>query len=243
MRRWALGLLMILSTAIVALPKVVLPQAPCFADHLHEAMTLNRARAPIYTRLSEGKSSALSWRLIAGEVLSLIVAYPLEAWAAVFWRHDIPVLCQDFVPMADTPPIQTQLSDRRPDLAQFRALDTDALAKRIRSALASDGFLAAHTVLESEIAALAMEPALHCMVRHLLESAARVAWLAPQYDALAVERDAWWTPSLLSRVLLELHLLSFSLGRDLDRRAAPLAADGVRIICDDVPTIATRPSL
>lgn len=243
MRRWALALLVMISTAVIALPATTASPSSCFAEHLHEAMTLNRERAPVYERLSDGESRALSRRLIAGEVLSLLIAYPLEAWASVFWRYEIPILCRDFVPMAVTPPVQSTLTERRPDLTLFHDLDVDLIADRAREALATGGFLAAHAVLEQEIVALAAEPAFHCMSRHLLESAARVAWLAPQYDALAELQDVALTPSLLSRVVFELHLQSLRLGRDLDGRAAPLAADGLAIICGDVPAIDFRPSL
>ena len=243
MRRWSIVLLVIVSTAVLALPIATVPKASCFAEHLHEAMALNRARAEVYERLSDGESRSLSRRLIAGEVMSLFLAYPLEAWAAVFWRHDIPVLCRDFVSMTETPPVQTMLADRRPGLGEFHEIDTEAIADRTRVAFARGGFAGAHAVLEAEIALLTTEPAFHCMARHILESAARVAWLAPQYDALAAERGLTLSPSSLSQVLLELHLESLRLARDLDGRAAPLAADGVTIICRDVPPIDTRPEL
>lgn len=241
MRRWVT--LLLLSTVVLAVPVAATPSAQCFVDHLREAIDLNRARAAVYARLSEGESRSLSRRIVASELLTLGLAYPMEAAASVYWRAGIPVLCEDFAPMAATPPVQTRLMDERPDLGAFQEVDIEAVASRVREAMASDSFAGAHAALEREIEALTVEPRFNCMTRHILESAARIAWIAPRYDALALERGVRPAPSLLSRALLELHLRSLSLTRDLDGRAAPLAADGIAIVCGDVPPIETRPAL
>jgi hypothetical protein len=242
MRRWAV-ILLLLSTVVLAIPVTATPTAACFVDHLREAIALNRARADVYARLSEGESRSLSRRLVASELLTLGLAYPMEGAASIYWRAGIPILCEDFAPMSATLPVQTRLMEERPDLGAFQEADIDLIASRVREGMAADSFAGAHAALEHEIEALAVEPRFNCMTRHILESAARIAWLAPRYDALAGERDVKPAPSLLSRALLELHLQSLALARDLDGRAAPLASDGVSIICGDVPPIDTRPTL
>lgn len=225
------------------------PQA-CLVAHLREAIALNRERAATYAALSDGTSRPLSRRLVASEMISLAAAYAAEALARFYWRADIPILCTDFVAMALSPPVQTELFEDRPDLSQFEPLDAEAVIARVRAPLIDGDFAAVHRQLEDEVEALSAEPRFHCMARHLLESAARMAWLAPQYDARAANCRAQRpgchiavAPSKLSRAMIEVHLQALRLGRDFDQRAAPLAARGVGIICDDVPPIAMRPVL
>ena len=43
--------------------------------------------------------------------------------------------------------------------------------------------------------------------------------------------------------MIEVHLQALHLARDFDRRAAPLAARGIGIICGDVPAIDMRPAV
>jgi hypothetical protein len=74
------------------------------------------------------------------------------------------------------------------------------------------------------------------MTRHLLESALRITNGARRYAAEAEARGVA-SPAGLSRALLSMHLTTLGEGARLDRRAAPLQAEGVPIICQDVPPI------
>ncbi len=79
------------------------------------------------------------------------------------------------------------------------------------------------------------------MVRHVLESTARIAYLAPRHERIAKEKGLTKSPAGLSWKLVKLHLQALKLAGGLDTQAAPLQAAGVPILCRDVPPIETSP--
>ena len=89
---------------------------------------------------------------------------------------------------------------------------------------------------------LAVVPRYHSLLRHMLESTARVAFLAPQYAAKA-EALGIDSPVYLSVQLLKLHVNGLWAGVFLDKRAAPLQRKGVPIIANDIPPVDMSPNL
>ncbi len=215
----------------------------CASEHLWDAIAINKARLPVYAMLSDQDSKTLSRLLIASEYAALFVAYPFEAKARYFWREGIPILCKDFVSMSTVKPMDGLLEAYPPSLSEFSPPDGVKMKNDLLRVLKSDGCIGVHHAIEGVLPELAEEPRFLCMTRHILESAARVAWLAPQYDEMAEEKGLKRKPSELSQAVLELHLKSIPLAVALDRRAAHLAARGVRVLCDDVPVIDVKPNL
>ena len=74
------------------------------------------------------------------------------------------------------------------------------------------------------------------MTRHLLQSLARMAHLAPQYVAMATDAGLP-SPARISARVMRLHLCALAAGQRVDRRAAPLQVAGVAIVQQDVPHI------
>ena len=105
----------------------------------------------------------------------------------------------------------------------------------------AEGFAGAALVLDQARRALAAQPGFDGMVRHLVESALRVANLAGPHAALAREAGRPST-RLLSRLLLWMHLWGLGQAARLDDEAAPLQAAGLPILCRDVPPITPCPS-
>ena len=79
------------------------------------------------------------------------------------------------------------------------------------------------------------------MLRHLVESALRVANVAEHHAALA-EAAGLPSPRRLLSLLLQMHLWGFSFAARLDDEAAPLQAAGLPILCQDVPAITPYPA-
>jgi hypothetical protein len=212
------------------------PERRCMEHHLREAIALNRERMPLYAAETGGRSRGVSRRLIRSERLGLIAAWSIDRRAKPWLDRGVRVVCDDFVPMAWTPPFARRSGDPPPSLAEYAEPDVGAIRRDARRALRSGGFPAASVVLERELDALAGTPAFHCMVRHLLESALRVANLAPRHAerARTVGMDS---PERISRTLVDLHLHALGEAAALDRAAAPLQAEGVPIVCRDVPPI------
>jgi hypothetical protein len=207
----------------------------CMERHLREALTLNRARMPLYSELTSGRSRGISRRLIWAERLALPAAWYIDRRARRYQARGIAVVCGDFEPMDRTPAFRARV-ENPPPLSAFTPADARRIKRSVERAHRSGGFAAASAALTHEIEALADTPAFNCMTRHLLESALRISNGAQRYDADARARGVA-SPARLSRVLLTLHLQTLGEAARLDRRAAPIQAEGVPIICQDVPPI------
>jgi hypothetical protein len=210
-------------------------ESGCMARHLREAVRLNRERMPLYSELTGGRSRAISRRLIWAERFSMPVAWYVDSRARSFQRLGIPVVCADFEPMDRTPAFRPRIEDP-PPLSAFAPADSRRIARAVKRAYDAGGFAGAGAVLEEEINALAHVPGFNCMTRHLLESALRITNGAQRYAADAEARGVA-SPARLSRALLSMHLTTLGEAARLDRRAAPLQAEGIPIICQDVPPI------
>ena len=241
-RRTLFAPLLLLTLAVIVSPARAqpaegarAPESRCMERHLREAAALNRERMPLYDSLSGGRSRAVSRRLIWTERLAIPVAWYVDWRAREFQRAGIPIVCGDFVPMANTPAFRARLDDP-PPLSTFVAADARRVRRRVERALDRGGFPAASEALSRVLRALEETPRFHCMLRHLLESALRISNGAPGYAEMAGDRGVS-SPVELSRTLLELHLGMLGEAGKLDARAAPLQAEGIPIICQDVPPI------
>lgn len=215
----------------------------CFAEHLREAIASNESRLPRYREMSGGKTTLLSRELIASERLSLVTAWAVDRQARRFQKAGVPVACDDFVSMDLVPPFRdTKVRPKEPRTSRVPVTSL-RLVRALRAGYRKDGFPGVHRAAKDWLRTLGEPREYDCMTRHVLESIARVAFLAPQYEALAREKGIKRAPTSLSWRLVDLHLLSLPLARKLDDDAAPLQEAGIPILCQDVPPIETEPVL
>ena len=205
-----------------------------FELHLREAIALNRERAPLYARLSEGRSRAISRSLILQERLLLPVARWFDGRAEPYHRAGVPLLGDAFVSMDRTPAFAAP-GHPLPVPPRLRP-NGRHLARAVRAALRGEGLPAAERIMRREIETLSAEPAFHGMLRHMLESTLRIAVLAPHHERMASDRGLP-SPRPISLRILRLHLRGFPAAVRLDRRAEPLQRRGIPIIVNDVPPI------
>ena len=228
--RWVIAALVLL----VAQPARA-QDSGCMELHLREALALNKARMPLYSELTGGRSRGISRRLIWSERLALPAAWYIDRLARRYQAQGIAVVCDDFEPMDRTPAFRARI-ENPPPLSSFTPADARRIKRAVQRAQSSGGFAAASAALHEEIEALGETPAFNCMTRHLLESALRISNGARRYAADAQARGVA-SPVRLSRALLTLHLYTLGEAARLDRRAAPIQAEGIPIICQDVPPI------
>lgn len=210
-------------------------QTGCFEQHIREAMDLNRARRPLYSQITQGRSEKVSRTVIFEEALALPLARWLDWRARKFNKAGVKVLCDDFVSMELVPKFQPNIP--APPLSTYKPVDVDAWVKEIRAADHARGFEGMAEVLEAKVSELSATPNYHCMLRHLLESLLRVSKMAPRYReaALKLGMDS---PDAIERDFIRIHLLSLGQAASVDEMAAPLQAEGAAIVCQDVPPIA-----
>lgn len=212
-----------------------------FERHLRDAIALNLARAPRYAALSGGESLPISRRLVLAERALIPVAWWFDRWAAPYHAAGVPLLEDVFVPMEGAPAFAVE--SPRPAGVVSEALGTEtsvAVRARVLAAYRARGFEGAAEALEAEIAALG-DPARDCLLRHLLESARRLAILAPEHIQRARERGLA-SPHGRLALLLRLHLRGFGAAARLDARARPLQSRGIAILAQDLPPIPARPA-
>jgi hypothetical protein len=212
------------------------PAENCFQVHLEEAIALNEKRKPLYSWLTQGRSEAISDKLIESEKLSLIFARSVDDAARPYQRAGVAVACDEFVSMADVPVFREQYAFDPEPLTAFEPVDGVALRDGLEATFAEEGFAGLATATDATLHALEEPRTYHCMVRHMLESLRRIANLAPVHEEDAHERGLA-SPRPISEDLVELHLLSIDPAAKLDEQASVLQSEGIPILCQDVPSI------
>jgi hypothetical protein len=205
-----------------------------FERHLHEAIELNRRRAPLYADASAGVSLPLSRALIRRERILLPFARWLDRRGEPFARAGIPLLDELFVSM-DGAASCTPRGATPPD-PRLRLIPSRILARDLKLAWRSGGPPAAAERLERELDRLAAEPQYWCMTRHMLESALRICRMQPRH--LAAARAAGLpSPAWIHSLLFRLHRMGIGAAARLDARALPLQRAGIPILASDLPRI------
>ncbi|HEY0970307.1 MAG TPA: hypothetical protein VGE02_04955 [Gemmatimonadales bacterium] len=182
-----------------------------------------------------GASLPVSRGLIAAERLLLPVARWYDRRAEPYHRAGVPLLESLFVPMTQAPAFGSVAPSVGATGARSGVRPT-AIRRRVGRACRDGAFPAAASALADELAAMSDSPGYDCMVRHLLESARRLATLAPGHVALALERELP-SPAPLLTGLFRMHLWGLGSAASLDRRARPLQARGITILAADLPPI------
>lgn len=209
---------------------------PCFQRHLEEAIAVNEERRPKYAALTDGRSDPISETLIESEKTSLLFAKQVDEAAVPFHEAGVPIVCDEFISMSEVPAFQEDFGFDPEPLTSFEPVDGGALAKELEAAFAEGGFAALSAACDAWLTQLHEPRAYHCMLRHMLESLRRIGNVAPTQHQRA--QQAGLDGALdLSEDMVRLHLLSLSAAAKLDEQAAPLQAEGVPILCRDVPAI------
>ena len=123
--------------------------------------------------------------------------------------------------------VAPQVSTRDIETTAPELLDSDPAkvwATQVRDSYNQNGFEATSLQATSILFELSSTPRFFCMARHLLSSIVRVSNLAPEQLEI-------------SGKLLRSHLKALSLSGKIDRAAAPIQAQGIPIVCGDVPEI------
>jgi hypothetical protein len=212
----------------------------CFESHLVEAIALNLERRPAYSALTARASEAVTDQLVQAEQVSALFARRLDEAARPFIARGVPVTCDEFMPMSLSPPFRERFEFEPEPISSYVMQDGTALRDALQSDYANGGFSALSDRATEQLDALQLPRAYHCMTRHVLESLRRIANFAPVQAARAAELGLGSTTAI-SDQLVVLHLLALEQGPGLDEVAAPLQAQGVPILCQDVPHVPPGP--
>ncbi len=212
----------------------------CFETHIRDAIAVNRTRLPLYSRLTDGASEKVSRKFILNQHLVLPITWYVDWRARTFQRKGVPIVCLDMVSMRLAPRFKERSGAPPRPLSDYDRPDVGTMRRRVKAAYRHGGFAEVSRVIGDEVERLHAIPTYHCMLRHMLESALRCSNLAPVYMEKAT-RIGMKLPAELSWFLVGLHLMALGGCAELDDLAAPVQAEGIPIIGQDVPPIAPLP--
>ncbi|MGH7410937.1 MAG: hypothetical protein ACREJ6_07780 [Candidatus Methylomirabilis sp.] len=212
----------------------------CFETHIRDAIEVNRQRLPLYSRLTNGESEKVSKKFILNQHLVLPITWYVDWRARAFQQKGIPIVCLDMVSMRLAPAFRERSEAPPRPLSEFQKQDIEGMHQRAKAGYRHGGFAEVSRVIGDEVKRLHAIPTYHCMLRHMLESALRCSNLAPVYVEMA-RHIPMKSPADLSWFLIRLHLMALGGCAELDALAAPLQAQGIPIIGQDVPPITPLP--
>jgi hypothetical protein len=128
-------------------------------------------------------------------------------------------------------------------MSQFHQPDISLIKIALTAALQSDDFDGMVAISTEHIEELEKEPRFNCMVRHFLESVRRIAGLAPQYQVLAKTKLGSYGTKFISKRILKGHIKALDEAAHIDLLSAPVQAQNIPIVCQDVPHIPAAPNL
>ena len=176
------------------------------------------------------KSAVIFW-----EKLILMKSKKFDRRARAFQQIGIPLMCEDFVDMAETPDYINKTTEILESYLKTAKPNSKQLKETLRSKLKL-GYLPLKKHLEIELRFLEANKSYDCLLRHLVESLLRTADLAPRYLSKTNGKDKKKLDKLITKYL---RLQIFGIGQAIfiDKKARPLQAEGVPILCNDVPAV------
>lgn len=208
-----------------------------FEEHLTDAIRINSERRPLYSAITQGRSLEVSNILILSERLSIPFARLTDLCSVPFRRRGIRIVELEFISMDRIPPFSEKLPFQPPVLESFVKSRPGTLIIRLFADTLIRGWDGAARSLRMELHHLEKTPGFHLMLKHILESMLRITVLAPIHRRKCIEKGMRLTTTPLSLYLFYSHLMAIPFAAWLDRKTAPLLAEGVPILFQDVPAI------
>ncbi len=209
-------------------------------QHLQEAIEINQKRRPLYSKLSGGKSLKISNTLIFFEKLSLASSYPLDILAKYWQKRNVPVLEYEFIPMSETPDFKECFANQQGITQSFPDLKTQLIVKDCASLFKNSDYQGIVNYTDRVIKETEEYSKHMCMVRHILESIRRAAYLIERHIENSQKLQIR-SPEFICRYLLKSQISIIHTSKLFDYWAHPLQKDGIPIIFQDVPFIPARP--
>jgi hypothetical protein len=234
-------------TILVCLASSVGRAQGCFRQHLTEGLAHNQDRQKLYSNLTHGATKEISAELIYLEKMAIFGSYGifnLDKQAVTFESSGIPIVCDAFVPMSNTPQFrvpsfETVSTEALPDPTQKIDLDPYLISRQLRLRLRQDETLELfYKETVRILQRLHGEPRFNCLTRHLLESVTRAAAQAPVFEEIAKQNGFNDKQSLkISAKIIQAQMYILNEFIKLDDKATPLQVKGIPILCQDVPPI------
>lgn len=209
-------------------------------QHLLEAIEINKERQPLYSKLTGKKSLKISRTLLFFEELSLISSYPLDTIAKYWQKRNVPVMVHEFIPMEETPDFKESFESDTDLFDTFPKLNTQLIQKEAIKLFKDNNYQGLFDYIDKVISDMQDYPKHYCMIRHVLESIRRGAYLTQMHIERAAQLKVR-KPEKFCRYILYNQLIIIHSSKLIDKWAHPIQKDGIPIIYQDVPYIPAKP--
>lgn len=209
-------------------------------QHLIEAIEINKERKKLYAKISNNRSLKISKFLIFFEKLSLVSSYILDNIAKYWQKRNVPIMVHEFIPMDQTPSFKEKFTKMDDVCTELPELNTREIQKKSMQLYKSKDYQGLFQYLDDLIEKeMSQYPKHFCMIRHILESVRRSAYLIEKHIERAQELNVR-NPELFCRYLLKNQIMIIHSSRLIDVWAFPLQKEGIPIVFQDVPHIPAR---
>lgn len=211
----------------------------CFSEHLSKAIHQNRERRSVYSSLSEGKSKSISNKLIFAEKFAYLYSLKMNFQLKKYRKAGIPILCLDFIEMSKSPSVPTSKSIPRLKYQEVEKVNLKKIKTDLYELIKMEQYQDITDYIEEELANTSRYGNYNCLVKHVLESLGRTAYLTPFYlkHAYTVNLKS---PKRILNSYLRHNISSLDFSHRLDKDAAKIQEEGIPILCRDVPHIPLR---
>lgn len=210
-----------------------------FAEHVVEAININRQRAVYYAGLSQGQTESLSRLYTSLEYAILPVAKIMDRLATKYQKAGIPVLVNDFVSMdgiapANQPLLRTGALNKT-GLKLFKKILSDYRRETFSAAMKKDFAMVKFYAVKGLSDLRHLEKTFNCNLAlciHLIESIGLAARNAAELSRITNGRTDGFYRAFI--VLQNAGISGFS---RVDVKAQAFHQHGIGIIVNDLPAI------
>ncbi len=204
--------------------------------HLKEAIELNTERLLLYAKLSGGETIPYSKKLIWYEQLALKGAWIFDQLGKRYQQKGIDYMKNEFVEMATASPFYEQYPAGIDFAKPLELLHFTSFMKQAKQLNKQQQFEQLVELCNMRLHQLEKQTHVYCMVRHLIESIRRMAFLIPTYEA-PCEAQQLKSPMVYSQFLIRLQLMMLPKSAVFDIAIAPIQQQNIPFLYQDLPPI------
>lgn len=204
--------------------------------HLKEAIELNEQRLPLYAKLTNNQSIPFSKKLINYEKLILKTSWILDRVGDKYQKKGVPFMKHEFVDMADARSFSNSFPDGTPKLAPIKLLEKDVLFVELSKSISQKSPTKIVASCNQIINTLNEQAYYYNMLRHVVESIRRIAFLIPLHEEICNLKKIK-APSFYSYLLIRSHQVILNMSKTFDEELAFIQEGGVPFLWQDLPHI------
>ncbi len=191
---------------------------------------------PLYGALTGGKSIPFSKKLIRYEKWALWGAWYFDWVGDRYQKKGIPYMKAEFVEMSLTPEFSNNYPEEIDYSVPLQPVKLNSFSYELKGLIRKKDFEGLVSVCEEYLELLDQQPHVYCMLRHVVESLCRIAYLVPIHQSKC-EQIEMKTPFAYSLFLIKTHRWALKASKELDEAASFIQIAGVPFLFQDLPKI------